>query len=221
MTGGVFVAGTGTDVGKTYVAALLVRYYREKGVNAGYFKAALSGAERLPDGSLLPGDAETICRIGGLPDAPEALVPYIFEEAVSPHLAARRKGTLIRREVIAEAFARTARRYDWLVAEGSGGLACPLCDDPAAPLMLTDIVSLLGLPLILVSDAGLGTLNHTVLTAEYAAARGLPVRGVILNRYDGDSFLHRDNRDMIPRLTGLPVLSCVREGQTSLTLADE
>ena len=84
MTGGVFVVSTGTDVGKTYVAALLVRYYREKGVNAGYFKAALSGAERLPDGSLLPGDAETVCRIGGLSDPPEALVPYVFEEAVSP-----------------------------------------------------------------------------------------------------------------------------------------
>ena len=56
---------------------------------------------------------------------------------------------------------------------------------------------------------------------EYAAARGLPVRGVILNRYDDTDFLHRDNRDMIPRLTGLPVLACVGEGQASLTLADE
>ena len=89
MKGGVFVAGTGTDVGKTYVAALLMRYYREKGLRTGYFKAALSGAERRADGSLLPGDAHIACRAGGLSDPPESFVPYIFEEAVSPHLAAR------------------------------------------------------------------------------------------------------------------------------------
>lgn len=84
---GVFITATGTDIGKTYVTALLLKKLRESSINAGYYKAALSGAYRK-DGLLIPGDAEYIATTAGIPTPPADLVSYIYEPAVSPHLAA-------------------------------------------------------------------------------------------------------------------------------------
>ena len=85
---GIFITATGTDVGKTYVTALILKKLREASVNAGYYKAALSGAYRNAD-KLVPGDAAYVTSISGLPVSPEQLVSYIYEPAVSPHLAAQ------------------------------------------------------------------------------------------------------------------------------------
>ena len=145
MREGVFVTGTGTDVGKTYVSALLVKTLREQGRSAGYFKPALSGARRR-DGALIPGDAEEVCRMSGLPGPPEQYVAYLYEQAVSPHLAARLEGPPITQERIMERFSQVAARFDYLVAEGCGGLFCPLCTE-GEQLLLGDVAAMLGLPL--------------------------------------------------------------------------
>lgn len=85
-----FITGTGTDIGKTYVTGLIVKRLRDAGKNAGYYKAALSGAVRAEDGSLLPGDALHVNKVASIGETIPNLVSYIYEEAVSPHLAARR-----------------------------------------------------------------------------------------------------------------------------------
>ena len=211
MSGGVFVTATGTDVGKTYISARIVRYLRERGVNAGYFKAALSGAE-VRDGRLVPGDAAYVCREGGLDCNPASLVSYAYRTAVSPHLAARMEGRPLEWERVEADFRRAAGRYDFVVAEGSGGIVCPLRYEPGRPektVMLADVIRMTGFPLLIVADGGLGTINHTVLTASYARSAGLFVRGIILNRYEKEDEMHKDNKAMIETLTGLPVLACV------------
>ena len=81
MNQGIFVTATGTDVGKTYVSGLLVKALRARGINAGYFKPALSGAER-EGGRLVPGDARWVCRTAGLPGDPADYVAYLYEQAV-------------------------------------------------------------------------------------------------------------------------------------------
>ena len=75
--------------------------------------------------------------------------------------------------------------------------------------MLADVIRMTGFPLLIVADGGLGTINHTVLTASYARSAGLFVRGIILNRYEKEDEMHKDNKAMIETLTGLPVLACV------------
>ena len=82
--------------------------------------------------------------------------------------------------------------------------------------MLQDIVKALGLPCLVVANAGLGTINHAVLTVEYLKARGFEVRGIILNNYKEGDVMHEDNRVMCSRLTGVPVLACVRNGSTEI-----
>ena len=137
MKQGIFVTATGTDVGKTYVSGLLVKALRARGINAGYFKPALSGAER-EGGRLVPGDARWVCRTAGLPGDPADYVAYLYEQAVSPHLAARLEGPPIELAAILERQRAVGERFAYLVAEGCGGLFCPLregglCRAPGPP----------------------------------------------------------------------------------------
>ena len=166
MSKGIFLAGTGTDVGKTYMAGLLVKKLHESGRRAGYFKAAMSGNSRRPDGSLIPGDALAVQRVSGIPQSLESMCPYVYETAVSPHLASRLEGNPVRLDVVERAYAAAAQAYDYVTVEGSGGILCPLRHD-GERLFLEDVIRALHLPCLLVADAGLGTINSVVLTAFY------------------------------------------------------
>lgn len=216
MAKGVFITGTGTDVGKTYVAGLLVKALRSMGKNVGYYKAAASGNVRTAEGTILAGDAREVCRLSGLEANPEELVTYLYEEAVSPHLAAKSEGEPVSITRVMKHYAELAERYEWIVAEGSGGIVCPIRWDETERLLLEDVIHALGLDIVLVADAGLGTINHTVLTIEYARAHGLTVRGIILNRYEDTPFM-RDNRAMIAELTGIRVVATVPTDGSALT----
>ena len=121
MSKGLFITAIGTDIGKTYVTGLLVKRLRDAGVNAGYYKAALSGAEEQPDGTWLPGDAVFVAKTANIPEKPENLVSYIYKEAVSPHLAALREGNPVEMEKIEADYQASLAKYDYVTMEGSGG----------------------------------------------------------------------------------------------------
>ena len=116
-------------------------------------------------------------------------------------------------------FYSVAAAYDYVTMEGSGGIVCPIRYDEEQQLFLADIIQTLRLPVLLVADAGLGTLNSVVTTCEYMQNHNLPLAGIILNNYDENQFMHRDNRLMIERLTGRPPLAVVAPGCTDLALA--
>lgn len=216
MSKGIFITATGTDVGKTYVTSLIVKFLCQNGMNAGYYKAALSGAD-VVDGELIPGDCKVVADMAGLVARPQDMVSYIYQTAVSPHLAAQIEKQPIEIEVILADFAKAKQRYDYITVEGSGGIICPLRLDENE-LMLVDIIKLLGLDILVVASAELGTINSVVLTVDYARNRDILVKGIILNKYDGSNLLHRDNKKSIERLTGLPVIACVANNDQALTL---
>ncbi|MEG0856306.1 MAG: dethiobiotin synthase [Terrisporobacter sp.] len=217
MNKGIFITGTGTDVGKTYVSALIVKLLRSQNINAGYFKAALSGAEKI-DNNLIPGDAKLVCHMGGLSCPPESLVPYIYEVPVSPHLASKIENNPIEMCVIEEAFNNISENYDFIVAEGSGGIICPLRYDEKV-IMLTDVMKMMKFPVIIVANAGLGTINSTILTVEYAKFQGFEIKGIVLNEYDMEDIMHNDNKMMIESLTNIPVIAVAeREGNEIILL---
>ena len=224
MSKGMFITATGTEIGKTYVSGLLVKKLRNGGLNAGYYKPALSGAERGGDGCLTAGDARHVCETAGLEENPNNLVSYIYETPVSPHLAARidkfSTGPIEMDKLLSD-FAEAKTRFDFLTVEGSGGIVCPLriCEKDEKNIMLTDVIKAFGLPVLIVADAGLGTINASVLTAEYAKTRGISVKGFILNRYEQGCFLHEDNKKQIEELTGAPVIACVPPGASDLAIA--
>lgn len=213
---GYFVTATGTDVGKTFVTALLVKKWRDSGIDAGYYKAALSGAE-LRDGKWIAGDADYVKHIAKLPDSQEELVSYVYKEAVSPHLASRKEGNPVELAQVKADFTAATQRHEFVFVEGSGGIICPIRYDDKK-LFLADIMTELKLPLLIVTTAALGSINACVLTVEYARARGLEIRGIIVNRYGISENLQMedDNIFMMKELTGLPILAKIKEGDADL-----
>ena len=216
MCKGIFVTGTGTDVGKTYVTGIIVKKLREAGYRSGYYKAALSGAMLIED-RLVPGDCKDVVETAGLVDTPESLVSYIYQTPVSPHLAAKLEGRPVEMEVIQQDFANIKERFDYITVEGSGGIVCPLRLDHET-ILLEDVILALGLDILIVSDAELGSINRAVLTVAYAKQRGIGVKGILLNGYDESNDLHRDNRQVIEQLTGVPVLACIERGARELKI---
>lgn len=213
----IFITGTGTDVGKTYVTGLLLKKLKENGVNAAYYKAAMSGNERTKDGVLLPGDALHVKEISGIEQPLAQMCPYVYETAVSPHLASRIEGSPVVMEEVIKGFCEVCRQYDYVTVEGSGGILCPICFDEKE-LWLEDVIRELGLSSLIVADAGLGTINSVVLTVEYMRTKDLPVKGIIFNHFHPGDRMEEDNLRMCEYRTKLPVLACVEEGSGELEI---
>lgn len=211
MTKGIFITATGTDVGKTYVSALIVKSLRQKGINCGYFKPALSGAN-----SSGLNDCEYVFKTAKIDADAKNYVSYMFEPAVSPHLAAKITNNPIKLEKIINDFNRIKREYDYIVVEGAGGIVCPF--NIEENLILPDVIKALGLDIIVVASASLGTINSTVLTVEYTKTKGLNIKGIILNNYDENDFMQQDNKIQIEKLTGIKVISTVKKDDENINL---
>ena len=217
MSKNLFITGTGTDVGKTYVTGLIVKKLREGGKSAAYYKAAMSGNDRRPDGSLIPGDALQVKTMSGIEQPLEEMCPYIYETAVSPHLAAKSEGNPVEMDRVLKNFDQVCDRYEYVTAEGSGGILCPLRFDEQK-IQLEDFIKARSLACLMIADAGLGTINAVVLTAEYMNARKIPVTGIIFNHYEPGNPLHEDNKQMCETMTGLKVVACVKNDDTDLDI---
>lgn len=220
MSKNLFITGTGTDIGKTYVTGLMIKKLAEARKNPGYYKAAMSGNDRRPDGSLIPGDALHIRNISGISQPLEEMCPYVYEHSYSPHLASRLEGNPVLLDVVRESFEKLTSKYDYLTVEGSGGILCPICFDEAK-IQLEDVIRELNLSCLIIADAGLGTINNVVLTVEYMRAKNLPVKGIIFNHFHPGDIMEEDNRTMCESLTGLKVIACVGDDDTDLHMDAE
>lgn len=220
MAKSLFITGTGTDVGKTYVTGLIVKKLREAGKNPGYYKAAMSGNDRRADGTLIPGDALQVKTVSGIDQPLEEMCPYVYETAVSPHLASRIEGNPVRMEAVKQGFRAVCEKYDYVTMEGSGGIVCPICFDEAK-IQLEDIIKALHLPCLIIADAGLGTINQVVLTVEYMRARDISVKGILFNHFHPGDVMEEDNLRMCEYLTGVKVLACVQDGSSDLDMDPE
>jgi len=203
MRRGIFVTATGTDVGKTYVTALLIKKMRDIGMNAAYYKAAISGAANINES-----DAGYVNSVANIGQEPETLLSFLYKNAVSPHLASKLEGNPVELCKVKMDFAHLSEKYDYVVVEGSGGIVCPIRYDDTVHIFLEHIIKALELGTLIVADAGLGTINAVILTVEYLRQRNICIKGIILNRYSGD-FMQKDNIKMIEAITGLPVILLV------------
>lgn len=166
--GGLFVTGTDTDVGKTWVACLLARELRENGHKVGVMKPAESGMNQ---------DAVLLKKASGSSAPLRRIRPYHFKAALAPALAAAAEGKMVKLGTIRRAFQGLRRTHDGVLVEGAGGLLVPLSRDA----LVADLAVILGLPLLVVARPGLGTINHSLLTLSEARRRGLRPAAVVLN----------------------------------------
>ena len=215
MGKGLFITGTDTDVGKTYVTALLVKTLRKAGFDVGYYKAAISGAPTVAES-----DAGFVNRFAGINEPEDMILSYLYQNAVSPHLAARIEGNPVEKEVILKAWERVTKAYPYVTMEGSGGIMCPIRHDEKAVYYLEDIIQWLHLPVLVVANAGLGTINHVVTTCEYIKNRHILVKGILLNHWKG-GIMEEDNVKIIEEITGVKVLAKIRDGDSLLDIDAE
>jgi dethiobiotin synthetase len=186
---GVFVTGTGTEVGKTVVAAAIARTEAARGRRVAVFKPALTGLDDPgePDHALLR-------RAAGSAQSDEQIAPYRYGPPASPHLAAALAGEEIDPDRLRSAAAEAAAAADCLVCEGVGGLLVPLTPS----YLVRDFARDLGLPLAIAASPGLGTINHTLLTVDAARAAGLEVAMVVLTPWpESPSPVEKSNLETI------------------------
>ncbi|MFN3648302.1 MAG: dethiobiotin synthase [Armatimonadota bacterium] len=203
-SGGIFVTGTDTGVGKTVVTASLVAELRRRGHDAGAMKPVETGIDPAADPALR--DAERLRRAAGAVDPPELVCPLTLREPLAPSVAARLEGREVELEPLFAAYRELRRRHDLLFVEGAGGLGVPLRDD----YLMSDLARDLELPVLVVARPSLGTINHTLLTVRFARSAGLRVMGVVISGYPDDPDLaERTSPAEIERLAGTPILGIV------------
>ncbi|WP_265112143.1 dethiobiotin synthase [Halosolutus halophilus] len=186
------IVGTDTDVGKTVVTAGLTRWFREEGLEARAIKPAQTG--HPPDDDA--GFVAEACR-----DDDAAICPRYLEPPLAPRVAAAEAGETLTYESILAACQQAIDATPVPIVEGIGGLRVPLAGDRE----VIDLVADCSAAAIVVTRSGLGTLNHTALSVEALHRRGVPVRGIVCNEYEGETVAERTNPAELERLTGTRV----------------
>ena len=193
----IFVTGTGTEVGKTVVAAAIARTAASAGRRVAVFKPCVTGLEEEGEP-----DHELLRRAAGSDQSDEEIAPYRYRPPASPHLAAAMAGEEIDTDRLLAAARAAANGADFLVCEGVGGLLVPL----SASYLVRDLAVALGYPLVIAASPGLGTINHTLLSVEAARAAGLEVASVVLTPWPGEpSEIERSNRETIAAIGDVAV----------------
>ena len=178
-TPGLFITGTDTGVGKTYVGSLVARALRAEGYRVGVYKPAASGCRR-EGGILVSDDAVSLWEAAGRPATLHQVCPQVFEAPLAPHLAAQAEGKPFDSALLRTGLEFWLKNSDVVLVEGAGGLMSPMGDEE----YVADLADDFGFPLIVVTRNALGTINHTLQTLITAATfrDGLDVAGIVLNR---------------------------------------
>ncbi len=203
---GIFITGTDTEIGKTVVAGGVAAALKAVGVNVGVMKPIASGGVEH-EGHLVSEDAIFLKRAAQVDDPLDLINPLCLRHPLAPSVAAAVEGVSIDLRQIDEAFAQLCQRHDFMVVEGIGGIAVPICEE----VLVADIAQRFQLPLLIVARPNLGTINHTVLTVAFARSYSLEIRGIVLNglREEPKGLAEATNPKELERLTHLPILGTV------------
>jgi dethiobiotin synthetase len=206
MGKGVFITGTDTGIGKTFVAVRLIKALKDRGLSVCPMKPAESGCS-VRKGQLIPADAIKLMKASGAKEPLDMINPYRLKHPLAPSVAAEIEGVRINRKKILSAYGRLSKKYDITIVEGAGGIMVPVYKK----YLFLDLAEDLKLPVVIVARPGLGTINHTLLTIEAVRQRGLHVLGVILNYAEkyGKGLSEKTNPEVIEKLGRAPVLGVV------------
>ncbi len=170
-----FVTGTDTDIGKTFVTLGLALYFNEVGYKTSVFKPLQSGADIIGDKLLAP-DLEVIKKYSTKINTKYS---YLLKEATSPALAAELENVEIKPEKILDDYKEIIANSDMTLVEGAGGICVPIIKN----FLMADLIKLFDIPIVIVARPDLGTINHTLLTIDYAKSRDIKIQGIIINKY--------------------------------------
>lgn len=210
---GLFVTGTDTEVGKTVISAAIASWFARRGLRVGVSKPLASGCVKRREG-LVSEDAEFLAAAADSAHPLDIICPVRYAEPLAPAIAAERADEPVDWPAIERSLNLITRDSDVLIVEGVGGIRVPL--DPRATTL--DLAVALALPVIVVARAGLGTINHTLLTVDSLRHAGLKVAGVVINAYPAEkaSIAEESNPRAIEKWGKVPVLAVVPKADTPL-----
>jgi len=196
VTKGIFITGTDTGVGKTVIACGITRLLKSRGVKVGVMKPIASGSRH---------DAVLLSKAAGLQESLDIINPQFFKAPLAPTIAASLERREIDLNAIYQAYWFLQKRYDFLIVEGAGGVKVPLGEST----YIVDLIQALRLPALVVARAGLGTINHTLLTLDALEAEKIPVLGVLLNGARGKDLAEKTNVDELQDHATVPVMGMI------------
>ncbi len=213
---GLFITGTNTDVGKTYITSLIVRELITQEIKTGVYKPVCSGAEIGVDGKYQWSDVRQLAQAIGAEDdqvIQNKICPQCFIEPVAPPVAAAAEGKQVDEKLLTIGLSRWVDDAEMMLVEGVGGLLCPLTEATT----VADFAKEVGYPIIIIAAVELGMINHTLLTIEVAQSRQLRVAGIVFNVISPSISAEQieSNRQEIASRTEVPILSIVQQNQTS------
>jgi dethiobiotin synthetase len=206
MGQGIFITGTDTEVGKTFVTACLARLFIHEGFDVGVMKPAETGCPRRK-GKLIPKDATYLKTVSGSRDSLSLINPYRFSRPLAPLIAAKIDHKKIHLGKISLAYRRLRERHDLVLVEGAGGLLVPL----TRRLTNLGLILKLKLPAIVVVGSKLGAINHTLLTLRHAKENGVRILGLVINHPNpnpghGRNLAEKTNPGLLRLFTEVPVI---------------
>ncbi len=188
-----FVTGTDTGVGKTWVSCLIIRQLLSLGLRVGAYKPVCSGASVDSHGKLRWDDVESLSRACGTDPPLDLVCPQRFASAVAPNVAARLQGTSVDDRLLSTGIEPWRSQADWLIVEGAGGLNCPLSDARS----VADLAMELSGPVVVVAANRLGAISHTRLTVATLKSCGLSVAAIVLNEVPALDAAAQTNADQL------------------------
>lgn len=205
---GLMILGTDTGVGKTYISTAIARQLMAEGTSTGAYKPACSGSIQVEEtGEFYWEDVELLSQAINRTFPSERVCPQTFHAPLAPPVAARNEGKQVDDHLLRQGALWWQNQVEFLIVEGVGGVLCPLTEE----MLVVDFAAELKYPVLVVARAGLGTINHSLLTVEALQNRGLCVAGLILNDVDPElsDESRTSNADQIQQWTTVPVLSFV------------
>lgn len=194
-TKGIFITGTGTEIGKTVIAGCLAAAMQNAGIDVGVMKPICSG-DNL--------DAQYLKHAAQVDDPLKIINPIYLEYPLAPSVSARIQDKEIELTEIDAAFNKLSMKYEFLVVEGVGGIAVPIQDN----FLVAHLIQHMQLPILIVANTGLGTINHTLLTVAYSRNFNIKIIGIVLNQFEPGSIgiAEKTNPIEIENLTQAPIL---------------
>ncbi|MBI5699949.1 dethiobiotin synthase [Candidatus Saganbacteria bacterium] len=193
---GFFITGTDTGVGKTYVTLWLAELLKKEGLDIGVMKPISCGPQKENDALYLKRKLK-------LKDPINLINPIHLSLPLAPYPASQLQKKKLSLSPIFSAFHKLSNKHDCLLVEGIGGVMVPIKRD----YLVADLIKDLGLPALVVARAGLGTINHTLLTVEALRKRKIRIAGIVLNGFKRKDLSERTNTEVIEELTGIPIMA--------------
>ncbi len=198
-----FITGTDTDVGKTYITAGLAVVLRKMDVDVGVMKPFAAGSAQKK--GYKSEDIEILSRAAQVSDPEDLMNPQFFKMAASPYTASKNLKVKVRIKSVLSSFKKLSKLHSMLLVEGMGGIMTPILKN----YFVTDLIKEMRIPAVIVTRTRVGTVNHTIMTCKMCEKYKIPIKGIIINNFDSDGYTVKTLKRDLKNLTGVPILGTI------------